>query len=601
MNAPWKDGAWIEARKALLGQRRALATGLALTLVNRLSAMAVPASSKWVIDDVVGKQRGDLLPWLAAGAGAAVLLEAGSAFALSQVTGIASERAVARLRRQTQRRVVGLPVGFFDQQRTGALMSRIMVDAEGVRSIAGSGLIGLVSGALTAMLALGVLFHLNPGLTGVLVVVLIGLAVGLAVGFGRLYPAFQRASEAAAETTGRLAEALGGIRVVKAYAAERREAEVFTRGSHRLLRSYVRALTGASIFTAGSTLAVGMTAVMLMMVGGLAVVHGSMTVGELVMYVFFAALLAMPLVQISANASEIGKAWAGLGRIHQLTSLETEAEEDAGRAPVPGVTGSVDFRDVSYGYGAEKLVLKHVTLRAEAGATVALVGPTGSGKSTVCRLLAAFDRPTSGRVLVDGRDLAGVRRRAYRQHLGMVLQETFLFDGTIAENIRYGAPGAADTALHAAARLAHCEEFIRRLPDGYDTRIGERGVKLSGGQRQRVAIARALLKDPRILIFDEATSHLDSESEALIQDGLRALRRGRTTFVIAHRLSTVRDADEILVLEGGEIVERGKHEELLAVGRKYAMLVRIQTGFARCCRSDVSIGPGSLKDSHVIG
>ncbi|MEO7986235.1 MAG: ABC transporter ATP-binding protein [Gemmatimonadales bacterium] len=587
MKAVWKDGAWIEARKALLGQRRALAAGLALTLVNRLSAMAVPVSSKWVIDDVVGKQRGDLLPWLAAGAGAAVLLEAGSAFALSQVVGVASERAVVQLRREAQRRVVGLPVGFFDQQQTGALVSRIMADAEGVRSIAGSGLIGLASGALTAMLALGVLFHLNAGLTGALVVVLIGLAVGLTDGFGRLYPAFQRVSEAAAETTGRLAEALGGIRVVKAYAAERREAESFTRGSHRLLRRYVRALTGASTFTAASTLVIGLMAVTLMMAGSLAVVRGSMTVGDLVMYVFLAGLLAVPLVQISANASEMGKAWAGLGRIHQLTSLATEAEEDVGRAPLSRVTGGVEFQDVSYGYIPERLVLRHVTLRADAGATVALVGPTGSGKSTVCRLLAAFDRPTSGRVLVDGRDLAGIRRRDYRRHLGVVLQETFLFDGTIADNIRYGAPGATDTALHAAARLAHCEEFVRRLPDGYDTRIGERGVQLSGGQRQRVAMARALLKDPRILILDEATSHLDSESEALIQDGLRALRRGRTTFVIAHRLSTVRDADEILVLDGGEIVERGRHEELVREAGRYSRLY-----CARGC--DVSYVPSTL-------
>lgn len=570
MTSRSRSGAWLEARALLWRQRRALGVGLGLLVVNRLAALVLPASSKYVIDDVIGKQRADLLPWLIAGAGVAVLVEAGSGFGLSQVVGITSQRVVTELRRGLHARVVRLPVAFFDRTHTGVLVSRIMADPETVREVAGSGLISLISGLLTAALALGVLFSLNGPLTAMVMAILCVFLVGLTRGFGWLYPAFHAVSEVTAQMTGRLAEALGGIRVIKTYVAERREVYGFARESHRLFRVFVRAQTGVSVFTGASTLLSGLVGLLLLAVGGRAVLGGAMTLGEFVMYVFFVGLLATPLLQIAATSSELGKAWAGLGRVRELKELPTEEDGDRGRVPLRRLRGTVEFEDVSYGYVPDRLVLHHVSFQAPVGTTTALVGPTGSGKSTICRLLVAFDRPTEGRILVDGQNLAAVQRRDYRAHLGVVLQETFLFDGSIAENIRYGLSGASMERIRQAGRLAHCEEFVERLPNGYATLVGERGVQLSGGQRQRVAIARAILANPRILILDEATSHLDSKSEALIQDGLRMLRRGRTTFVIAHQFSTLRRADQILVLDSGEIVERGRHDDLILRRNQYA-------------------------------
>ncbi|MHB8077678.1 MAG: ABC transporter ATP-binding protein [Candidatus Krumholzibacteriia bacterium] len=570
---------WRESRALLWTHRRRLAVGLGLMIVNRLAGLVLPATSKYLIDEVVGKHRVELLGTLALAAGGATLVQAGSSFALSQVLGVAAQRAITDMRRAVESHVLRLPVRFFDSTKTGELISRIMSDAEGLRNLVGSGLVQLAGGLVTATIALVVLFTLNWRLTSVTLVVLALFGVGMATAFTRLRPVFRERSRINAEVTGRLAESLGGVRVVKAYTAERRERLVFARGVHRLFRNVARSITGVSAITAFSSLIVGCIGVLMIVVGGRAILAGTMTLGDFVMYVFFTGLVATPLVQIAAIGTQISEAFAGLDRIREIRALTTEDAADADRAPLPELRGEVTFENVGFAYVAGTPVLKQVSFTAPAGSTTALVGSSGSGKSTLIGLAMAFHRPGEGRVLVDGRDLATIRLRDYRSHLGVVLQDNFLFDGTIAENIGFARPRATRDEIRAVSRIAHCAEFVEAFADGYDTVVGERGIKLSGGQRQRIAIARAILADPRILILDEATSSLDSESEALIQDGLRSLRRGRTTFVIAHRLSTIRSADQILVLEQGGIVERGTHAQLLACGGRYRQLYDKQYGF----------------------
>lgn len=576
MTSRGMSGAWLEARGILWRQRRALGVGLGLVVVNRLAALAVPTASKFVIDDVIGRQRADLLGPIVILTGGAIALEVATAFGVSQVSGITAQRAVTTLRRDLQARVVGLPVGAFDATQTGTLVSRIMTDPDQVHYVVGTGMVQLLSSLLTAGLAFGILFYLNPTLTVVLLAILIVFGLGLTRAFGWLFPVFHGVSALTAEVTGRLAEALSGIRVVKTYVAERREALRFTRESHRLFRAVVQATTGVSVLSAASALVTGTLGVLLLVVGGKAVTTGAMTLGELVMYVFLVGILATPLIQIAAIASELGKALGALGRIAELRNLTSEEEENCARRRISRITGRIDFENVGYTYLPGRPVLKGITLHAEPGTTTALVGPSGAGKSTICRLLLALDWPTSGRILVDGEDLTSLRRRDYRRHLGVVLQDDVLFDGTVSDNIRYGRPDATTAEVLAAARLARCDEFIGRFPLGYEAVVGERGVRLSGGQRQRVAIARAILADPRLLILDEATSSLDSESELLIQEGLRTLRSGRTTFVVAHRLATVKSAEQILFVERGMITERGNHEELTAREGKYWMLYHTQ-------------------------
>jgi subfamily B ATP-binding cassette protein MsbA len=567
----WSE-AFLEARGLVWAHRSRLAIGLLLMTVNRVVGLVLPATSKYFVDDVVGRRHFDLLVPLALAAGAATLVQAVTSFALSQVLGVAAQRAITALRRDVQEHVSRLPVRYFDTTQTGVLISRIMNDAEGVRNLVGSGLVQLVGGLMTAMLALGVLVYLNWRLTAVTVVVLALFGGGMAYAFKWLRPLFRERGQISAEVTGRLNQSLGGIRVVKAYTAEKREQIVFARGAHRLLRNVARSMTGVSAVTAGSTVIVGLIGVVMIVVGGRSIVSGAMTLGELVMYVFFVGLVAAPIVQIASIGTQITEAFAGLDRIREIRRVATEDEGDSRRAGIELVRGDVEFRDVWFEYTPGVPVLRGVSFVAPAGTTTALVGSSGSGKSTLISLVMAFNRPTAGRVLVDGHDLAAVRLHDYRAHLGVVLQDNFLFDGTIADNIRYARPEATLADVQRVSRVAHCDEFVNGFADGYDTIVGERGIRLSGGQRQRVAIARAILADPSILILDEATSSLDSESELLIQDGLRTLRAGRTTFVIAHRLSTIQSADQILVLEAGEIVERGTHAALLAKGGRYRQL-----------------------------
>jgi ABC-type multidrug transport system fused ATPase/permease subunit len=567
-----RSAVWREAREIIWARRRRLALGFGLMIINRLAGMVMPASSKWLIDDVIGKQQVHLLVPLAAAAGVAAVVQGSTSFALSQVLGVMAQRAITDLRKAVMAHVSRLPVRYFDSTKTGILISRIMQDAEGIRNLVGTGLVRLTGGFVTAGIALTVLFVLNWKLTLIILVILGTFAAAMTIAFKRLRPIFRERSKIQAEVTGRLTESLGGIRVVKAYVAERGEAHTFAKGAHRLFRNIARTITGISAITSVTTVIIGAVGVTMILVGGRAVVAGTMTVGDLVTYVLFVGLVAMPLIDISEIGTQVSEAFAGLDRIRELRRMATEWDEDADRAVLEQVEGEVVFDDVWFEYVDDTPVLKGVSFAAPPGSTTALVGSSGSGKSTLISLVMAFNRPNAGRVTIDGHDLAGVRLRDYRRQLGVVLQDNFLFDGTVAENIAFSKPHAAREEIREAARIAHAAEFIEEFDDGYDTIVGERGVKLSGGQRQRLAIARAILADPSILILDEATSSLDSESEAKIQDGLRRLREGRTTFVIAHRLSTIRTADQILVLEDGQIVERGTHQALLAKRGRYRQL-----------------------------
>lgn len=573
--------AWRDARELILQHRNRLALGMCLMIVNRLVGLVLPTTSKYLIDDVVLKHKGELLVPLALAVGGATLIQAITSFSLSQILGVAAQRAITEMRKSVQEHVERLPIRYFDSTQTGVLISRIMSDAEGIRNLVGSGLVQLIGGLVTAALALSVLFYLNWKLTSVIIIALAAFGGAMATAFKRLRPLFRERGQINAEVTGRLTESLGGIRIVKAYAAEKREEIVFARGAHRLFRNVKRSMTGVSAITSFSTLIVGLIGVILTLVGGRDILAGTMTLGDFFMYIFFTALVAAPLVEIASIGTQITEAFAGLDRIREIKRMATEDEEDQTREPLGRIDGEIEFQNVSFEYTDDTPVLKHISFKAPAGSTTALVGSSGSGKSTLIGLVMAFNRPLSGKVLVDGRDLEAVRLRDYRHELGVVLQDNFLFDGTIAANIGFSHPHATREEIIAASRVAHCEEFINGFAEGYDTIVGERGVKLSGGQRQRVAIARAILAEPKILILDEATSSLDSESEAMIQDGLQSLRRGRTTFVIAHRLSTIRSADQILVLEAGEIVERGTHDELLGREGRYKQLYDKQYRFER--------------------
>ena len=582
------SSAWLEARELIWAYRRRLAFGAVLMIINRVMGLVLPASSKYVIDEVVNKHRTDLLVPIALAAGAATLVQAVSSFALSQVLGVAEQRAITEMRKRVQSKIERLPISYFDSQQTGKLISRIMSDAEGVRNLVGTGVVQLVGSIVTAVIALGVLFYLNWQLTTITLIVLATFGGGLAWAFTRLRPLFRERGEINAEVTGRLAESLGGIRIVKAYTAEKREELVFARGAHKLFRNIAKSMTGVSAVTALSSVIIGVIGVVMIVVGGQAVVSGTMTLGDLFMYIFFTGLMAMPVIEIAAIGTQITEAFAGLDRIHEIMTMTTEDEADEQREALTDIRGEIEFENVSFEYNPGVPVLKSISFRAPAGSTTALVGSSGSGKSTLISLVMNFNQPLSGGISVDGRALTSLKLRDYRAHLGVVMQDNFLFDGTIAENIAFSNPHATREQIIGVSRIAHCEEFINGFEKGYETIVGERGVKLSGGQRQRIAIARAILADPKLLILDEATSSLDSESEALIQDGLRTLRQGRTTFVIAHRLSTIRSADQILVLEGGEIVERGTHDELLAIEGRYKQLYDKQYKFER----DQFINPG---------
>ncbi len=567
-----------------------LAGGLCLMVVNRVAGLVLPYTSKTLLDKVLATQHPhpQMLPRIIALVFTAMVIQAITSFSLTQLLSKAGQRLIAEMRRQVQRHVGLLSVAYYDENRTGTLVARIMTDVEGVRNLVGTGLVEFVGGMLTAVLSFLYLLHLSVTVTLTVFTVMGAFVFVLQYAFKTIRPIFRERGKINAEVTGRLTESLGGVRVIKGYHAEEREASVFSAGVDKLLSNVMKTLTMTSALGAASTTVLGLVSALVMWLGGNSVLKGTWTVGDYFSYNMFLAFMIAPVFQIVNIGTQLTEAFAGLDRTNEIMSELEENQAPERTEKIPPIHGTVRFEDVEFAYEPEKPVLHGISFLAEPGTVTALVGSSGSGKSTIISLVCAFHSPTSGRVLVDDVDLAHVDLNTYRSQLGVVLQDSFLFDGTIRENILFSRPDAGEEQFLFACRTARVDEFAEKFPEGYDTIVGERGVKLSGGQRQRLSIARALLADPRILILDEAPSSLDSESEAMIQAGLSQLMEGRTTFVIAHRLSTIRRAEQILVVEQGRIVERGNHAELFAMGGRYYDLYTRQHGL----EANLFLAPG---------
>ncbi len=569
---------WPDLWTFIQPRRWILALGFLLMAINRLAGLVLPASSKYLIDGVIGKHDARMLVPLISAVIGATLVQGVTDFALTQLLSKEAQRLIAELRMKVQQHIGRLSLSYYDATKTGALVSRIMSDVEGLRNLIGTGLVQFVGGILTAIFALVVLLKISVLMTGVAAAILVVFGICMRYAFKIIRPIFRARPKINAEVTGRLTESLAGVRVVKGYHAEQREAVVFAGGVKRLLDNVLQTLTATSVMSLTASTLLGLVSALIMFLGAHRIMAHDMTLGSFVEFTIFLAMLIAPVGQVVNIGTQLTEAIAGLERTREVLAEQPE-DADPGRAVEVGVVrGEIAFEDVSFAYEPGKPVLNDVSFRSSPGTVTALVGPSGAGKSTMIGLVAAFYVPTQGRIFVDGIDLSTVRLESYRTQLGVVLQDTFLFDGTIRENVAFSRPEASEEQILAACRIARVDEFAERFELKYDTVVGERGVKLSGGQKQRVSIARAILADPRILILDEATSSLDSESEALIQEGLAYLMQGRTTFVIAHRLSTVRRAEQILVIESGRIVERGTHESLYALGGRYWELYTRQHG-----------------------
>ena len=583
-----------EAWPFLRPQRVLLLVGLGLMAINRLAGLVLPASTKFLVDNVVGKREVRLLAPLALAIIAATAIQGVTSFTLTQLLSKAAQRMIAQLRKEVQAHIGRLSIAFHDTNKTGNLVSRIMSDVEGLRNLMGTGLVELVGSLMTASFALIVLLRISAFMTAVASAILLAFGFGLNKAIGTIRPIFRARSKLNAEVTGRLTESLGGVRVVKGYHAEGREEEVFAGGVQRLLDNVLTTLTATSLMSLSSTVLFGLVSALILYLGTMRIMAGTMTLGTFLTYVAFLAMLIAPVSQIVSIGTQLTEGMAGLERTRDILAEKPEDRDPKRSVSIGKIEGEIAFENVDFTYAEGKQVLHEMSFRARPGTVTALVGPSGAGKSTIIGLIAAFYTPTSntptsgGRVLVDGVDLSTVRLSSYRTQLGVVLQETFLFDGTIRENVSFARPEASEEEMKAACRIARVDEFAESFLQKYETIVGERGVKLSGGQRQRISIARAILADPRILILDEATSSLDSESEALIQQGLSYLMQGRTTFVIAHRLSTIRRADQILVIEAGRIIERGTHESLYAAGGRYFDLYTRQHGL----QANLFLAPG---------
>ncbi|HLW78533.1 MAG TPA: ABC transporter ATP-binding protein [Terriglobia bacterium] len=599
--SPWKPERLREMWPQLwefIGPRRwILILGFVLMGINRVAGLVLPYSSKYLIDDVIGKRHVQLLEPLILAVLAATLIQGVSSFALTQILSKEAQRLIAELRTKVQAHVGRLSLAFYDANKTGALVSRIMSDVEGLRNLIGTGLVQFVGGLFTSVFALIVLLRISLPMTLTALVILAVFGAAMRQAIKIIRPIFRERRKITAEVTGRLTESLGGVRVVKGYHAEGREQRVFAGGVARLLDNVIKTLTATSFMSLAGTMLLGVVTAIIMYAGTRQIVNGTMTLGSFVTYTIFLGMLVAPAMQVVDIGTQLTEAIAGLERTRELLAERPEDGDPRRTLALESIRGEVSFEDVSFAYEAGKTVLDGISFNSEPGTVTALVGPSGAGKSTIIGLIAAFYVPSAGAIRVDGVDLSTVRLDSYRTRLGVVLQDTFLFDGTIRENVAFSRPDATEDLILAACRIARVDEFAEAFEKKYDTIVGERGVKLSGGQKQRVSIARAILADPRILILDEATSSLDSESEALIQEGLFYLMRGRTTFVIAHRLSTIRRAEQILVVEAGRIIERGTHASLYAAGGRYYDLYTKQHGV----EANLLLAPGECDEVRESG
>ena len=574
---PDKKVSILTAFKTIIWPKRKLVfLGLLLIAISKAASFVAPIASKYLIDDVIVKKDVTMLKYLVAGVMLAILVQAVTSFLLTKILSVQAQYLISELRAQVQKKVLALPVRFFDNAKSGALVSRIMSDVEGVRNLIGTGLVQLVGGIITAVVSLILLMEISVFMTLFTFIPLTIFAIIALKAFKIIRPIFRNRGKINAEVKGRLTETLGGIRVIKGFNAEKQEEEVFEVGVERLYQNVRKSLTTTAFMTSSSTFLLGVATTSVMGFGGYKIINDTLTLGEFVQFTVLLGLMIAPIVQMSSVGSQLTEALAGLDRTEELMNLEEESDEENRTIELDGIVGRMSFSDVSFSYEEDKEVLHQISFNVDPGQVVALVGSSGSGKSTIAGLAASFLNPDSGTITIDGQDLSKVNLKSFRRHLGVVLQDDFLFEGTIRENILFPRPNASEEKLLEAVKAAYVDEFTDRFDKGLDTLIGERGVKLSGGQRQRIAIARAILADPKILILDEATSSLDTESEALIQKSLGELTKGRTTFVIAHRLSTIRKADQILVIENGHILEQGTHEQLIASEGRYFNLFTYQ-------------------------